>query len=200
MIKEKDIEEKLKNKLNEGRFYHSIGVRDTAVKMAKIYNGDVEKAKIAGLVHDCGKNLSDEEILTIIKGKGYKADEIYYLNPNLLHGLAGAVIANEEFKIEDKEILTAVACHTTGKENMTLLEKIIYISDYIEPLRDFQGVENLREAAFSDIDKALYLCLNNTIEYVLKRDQILILDTIKARNYLLMEKQNKINRRKLWEK
>lgn len=188
MWNEKEIEEYLKNHLKPSRFAHSLSVRDTAVKLAQIYNCNIDKARIAGLVHDCAKNLSGQENLKLVLKKGYAIDEVSKNSPELLHGLAGAIIAKEKFQIYDKEILNAVIYHTTGKPNMNLLEKIIYIADYVEPLRDFPGVDELRKASYSNLDKALIMSFNNTIQYVISQNQLLHFDTVKARNYEINKK------------
>lgn len=179
----------LKENLKEKRFNHSINVRDTAVKLAKIYGEDIEKAKIAGLVHDCAKNMSNEEILDISKKNGYNIDEVCENMPSILHGYVGAYVAKNIMKIENNDILNAITYHTTGKKNMTLLEKIIYISDYIEPLREFPEVDQLREVAYNEgINKALILSFNNTIKYIVSKGQLLHKDTVDARNYILCTK------------
>lgn len=180
---EKEIEEYLKCNLKPSRFAHSLSVRDTAVKLAKTYNCDTYKARIAGLVHDCAKNMSGQENLKLVLEKGYAVDEVSRNSPELLHGLAGAIIAKEKFEIFDEEILNAIIYHTTGKENMNLLEKIIYLADYIEPLRDFPSVDELRKVTLRNLDEGLIMSFNNTIQYVISRNQLLHFNTVKARNY-----------------
>lgn len=189
MWTEDEMIQYLRENLKEKRFNHSINVRDTAVKLAKIYGEDVEKAKIAGLIHDCAKNMSDDEILDICRKDGYNIDEVSKNMPGILHGYVGGYIARNIMKIKDKEILNAIIYHTTGKKNMNLLEKIIYISDYIEPLRDFPQVDRLREVAYEEgIDEALILSFDNTIEHIVKKGRLLHKDTIDARNYILYTK------------
>ncbi|CAB1240110.1 bis(5'-nucleosyl)-tetraphosphatase (symmetrical) YqeK [Clostridium sp. MT-14] len=185
MWNEEQIIEYLREKLKKSRFDHSLSVRDTAVKMAKIYNADVEKARMAGLVHDCAKYMSNEEILNIADQNNICIDEITRANPQLLHGSIAAIIAKNIMGIYDEEVLNAIKYHTTGKKNMNLLEKIIYISDYIEPLRDFPGVDKLREKALVDLNAAMLDAFNNTIEVVIARNQLLHIDTIEGRNYLI---------------
>lgn len=185
MWSEEEIEDYLKRNLKEHRFIHSLKVKDTAIKMAKCYNIDIEKTKIAGLVHDCAKNKKDEELINIVKRYGYDINKECEENIQLLHGLAGALIAKNLMKIEDEDILNAIRYHTTGRKNMTMLEKIIYLSDYIEPGREHPGVEMVRELAFENIDKALINSFNITIKFVIEKDEILHLDTINGRNFLL---------------
>lgn len=183
---EKQIVEFIEKNLNKQRFEHSLRVADTAKELAKRYSADIEKAKLAGLVHDCAKNMSDEEMINIISENN--CDEIYIKTEALMHGLAGGIIAKNVMKITDEEVLNAVIYHTTGRENMSTLEKIIYIADYIEPMRNFEGVEKLRDLAYKDLDEALLLSLSQTINYVVQRNQPLHLDTVKARNFLIMKK------------
>ncbi|MCM8710385.1 bis(5'-nucleosyl)-tetraphosphatase (symmetrical) YqeK [Clostridium sp. SYSU_GA19001] len=187
MCNEEEIIKYLHKILNKQRFEHSLRVMDTAVSLAKHYKIDETKARLAGLVHDCAKNLKDDEILHIIKKNSQSIEECYKMNPSIMHGLAGAIMARDNFKVTDEDILNAVAYHTTGRENMSMLEKIIYIADYIEPMRNFPGVQELRENAYNDLDRALLLSFNNTINYVISKGEILHLDTIKARNYILMK-------------
>lgn len=190
MWDEGQIIEYLKENLKESRYEHSLSVRDTAVKMAKIYGADIDKARTAGLVHDCAKYMSNEEILDIASKNNINVDEVAKANPQLLHGSIASVIAQNDMGIYDEEILDAIKYHTTGKKNMNLLEKIIYISDYIEPLRDFPGVEDLRKKALVNLDDALLDAFNNTIEVVISRNQLLHMNTIEGRNYLICKKMN----------
>ncbi|MFA9399248.1 MAG: bis(5'-nucleosyl)-tetraphosphatase (symmetrical) YqeK [Clostridiaceae bacterium] len=177
----------LKDNLKLTRYNHSIGVRDCAINLARFYGEDEKKAEIAGLVHDCAKNLSDTEILSLLQDNNIEVDKIYLKSPFIFHGLAGSIIARDKFGIEDKEILSAIEYHTTGKDNMSGLEKIIYLADYIEPNRKFKEVENLRELAYKDLNFALLESLNNTIKFVIEKNSILHEDTIKARNYLIFK-------------
>jgi len=185
MWSEEKIESYLRDNLENKRFLHSLSVRDTAVKMAKVYNIDVEKSKIAGLVHDCAKNMKKSDLIKIVEENNYKIDEVSKDNPGLLHGLAGAIIARDVMGIEDKEIFDAVAYHTTGRKDMSVLEKIIYLADYIEPLRNYPGVDELRKISLEDLDKAMIQSFNYTIKYIIERNQMIHLNTVEARNFLL---------------
>lgn len=185
MWSEEKIQDYLKNNLRYKRYEHSLSVKHTAVRLAEAYNVDIEKAKIAGLVHDCAKNMNDEQILSIALKHGININEVCKESPQLVHGAVGAILASELMEISDKEVLDAITYHTTGRKNMSILDKIIYIADYIEPLRNFPGIEELRELAFKDIDKALLKSFDNTIKFVIDRGQLLHFDTIEARNYVL---------------
>jgi len=188
MWKEEQIEEYLRNNLSENRYKHSLSVRDTAVGLAIKYGEDEVKARIAGLVHDCAKNMKYNKMVEMIEENGYNIDMVCKNSPELLHGLAGAIIAKKLMAIDDEDILNSITYHTTGRKQMSLLEKIIYIADYIEPLRKFPGVDSLRETVFKDLDEGLLLSFNNTINYVISLGQLLHMDTIEARNYIIIKK------------
>lgn len=191
MWSEEEIKKYLKERLSEKRYEHSLNVKKTAVKLSETYKGEVEKAALAGLVHDCAKHMSDDEILSLADKNGIFVDEVSRLNPKLLHGNVGSVVAKKIMGVFDQEVLSAIACHTTGKKNMNLLEKIIYIADYIEPARNFQGVEELRKKAFIDLDGAILDAFNNTIQVVINRGQLLHLNTIEGRNYLVFHSRER---------
>lgn len=187
LYNEDEIMDYLRERLNPRRYAHSIGVMDTAVKMAKIYGADFNKAKIAGLVHDCAKNMSDQELMNCASKYNIKLNDILRKSPSLLHGPVGAFIAKELFDI-DEDIFDAIYYHTTGKPNMQLLTKIIYLADYIEPTRNFPGVEKLRELAFQDLNSGLIFAFNNTIKFVIEKNGLIDCKTVEARNYLIITK------------
>ncbi len=193
MWSEKQIENYLQEKLKIKRYEHSLSVRDTAIKLAGLYGENVEKAKLAALVHDCAKNMSDEEILSMVKSHKIEIDSTCKESPQLIHGAVAAIIAKEKMGIDDEEVLNAVTYHTTGRTNMSMLEKIIYISDYIEPLRNFPGVEVLRKVACEDLDRALLMSFDNTIKFVIERGQLIHMDTIKGRNFIISQLKNSKN-------
>lgn len=186
MWSEEQILNYLQEHLKKSRYEHTLGVCKSAIELAEIYSGDKKKAKIAALLHDCGKYLSSNEIIDIMKKEKYHMDKVEENFPEIMHGRAGAYIAKEIMGIDDEEILDAIRFHTTGKEDMNLLEKIIYLADYIEPYRSYKGVDELREKAFLDLDEALLLAYNNTLKFVLDKGQLIHMDTIKARNKLLI--------------
>lgn len=188
MWNEEKIVNFIKKNLNEKRFMHSMGVSEVAVKLAKVYGEDVFKAKMAGLVHDCAKYMSGQQILDIMRECGEEIDIVSQKNPEIMHGFAGAYIAKNIMKINDQYILDAVTYHTTGRQNMTMLDKITYIADYIEPSRNFRGVNILRREAYNNIDKALIMAFDNTIRFVISKGELLHSRTIEARNYLICQK------------
>jgi len=182
-----EIMEKLKNSLPAKRYVHSLNVMETACALAKRYNQDLEKAALAGLLHDCARRYQSHELPGLCQKYGIAVDNISCLHPLLLHGPVGSFVAREEYQVTDEEVLSAIYCHTTGKENMSRLEKIVFIADFIEPGRDFDEVEGVRDIAFEDLDKALLKALDCVIFYVIKKGHLIHQDSIKARNYLLMK-------------
>ncbi len=182
----KHIQKLLKESIGDKTYIHCLGVMDTAIKLASKYNYDTDKAALTGLIHDCGKLKNNEEILKTAQKTGIIQDDIMANNINLLHAPLGAFIAENTYGIKDEEILQAVRYHTTGRTNMTLLDKIIYLSDYIEPNRCFSGVEEIRELAYKDIDKALLIAIEDTIMYVIENKLLLHNDTVNARNHLMI--------------
>lgn len=184
----KQIEKTLKGMLPERRLKHSLNVSKCAVKLSEIYKCDKEKAEIAGLVHDCAKYFTDEQIEDSIKRFNVELDPLEVNNIALSHSVIGSYVAVDIFSVKDEEIINAIKYHTTGKENMSLLEKIIYMADLIEEDRNFPRVEELRELTYSGkLEEALLLSFNNTIKFVIDNNQLIHPRTIKARNYILEE-------------
>ena len=138
--------------------------------------------------HDCAKNMTDEQLLNTANKCGVTIDDVCRAEPQLLHGLCGSYVAKNIMGIQDEEVLQAVTYHTTGKKRMNLLEKVIFLADYIEPKREFKGVDELRKYAYEDIDKSILLAFDNTISYVISRGGLLHINTIEARNYLIYNK------------
>lgn len=175
----------LKEKLDCKRFEHSLGVKEKAEELAHLYNVPVMKARIAGLLHDCAKNHDKNQLLEIALRSNLSIDKVVKHNLQLLHGQIGAKIARDKLGVQDRDILNAIRYHTTGREHMSNLEKIVFLSDFIEPGRDFPGVENLRREALFDLNKATLMALDHTIKYVIRKKALLHPFTIYARNDLL---------------
>lgn len=183
-----EMEKHLKKQLKPKRFKHTLGVIDCAVDMAERNGADVKKAELAALLHDCAKNYSRDELLSVAGRCRIPLDDITLKEPQLLHGPVGAVVAREEYGVTDPEILDAIAYHTTGREDMTLLDKIIYLADFIEPSRDYPGVDKLRAACKGEIDDACILAFSNTIRYIASISGLIHPRTVVARNYLILQK------------
>ena len=182
-----NINEKLRSLLSYKRYIHCIGVQKTAIELAKKNNVDICSASVAGLIHDCAKGFNDNELLSASDKYSICLDPVSIRQPGLLHGPVGACIAKNEFLIDDEDIIHAIKYHTTGCENMSMLDKIIYIADYIEPGRDFIGVDSLRSITYKDINQGVLMALDNTIKYVIKQGVLIDILTIKARNFMLLE-------------
>ncbi|MDD2446704.1 MAG: bis(5'-nucleosyl)-tetraphosphatase (symmetrical) YqeK [Tissierellia bacterium] len=185
-----NVQEILIEKIGKKRVEHSIGVMETAMELAKLYYVDMDKAKIAGILHDCAKYGDKSYLLKRASDFDIILDKIMIENYQLIHGPLGAEVAKEDFGVKDEEILNAIRYHTTGRENMTLLDKIIYLADYIEPSRNFLGVEKARKLAFENLDKSLIYAMDNTVIQLIKTSKLIHLDTIKARNYLVLKENS----------
>ncbi|HYE12688.1 MAG TPA: bis(5'-nucleosyl)-tetraphosphatase (symmetrical) YqeK [Patescibacteria group bacterium] len=181
------IKDCLKSSISSKRYLHSTNVSLTSAKLAEFYGFDAEKASIAGLVHDCARELGMEELLNCLAEEGIEADALTLGVKELLHGPAAVHICRKMFGIEDEEILAAVRYHTTGRENMSSLEKIVYLADFIEPLRSFDGVKELRGLAFRKLDEAVLGAFNSSIQYIISKNGLIHADTILSRNAILKE-------------
>ena len=165
------------------RIPHVLGTEQEAVRLAERYGADVGKAQVAALLHDCTKKLDMEQQLALCRRYGIRLDELEQKALKLLHAKTGAAIARDVFGVDD-EIYRAIWWHTTGHANMTLLEKIIYLADYIEPSRDFPGVDKLRSVCYKDLDEGLLLGLEMSIEEMTNMGNPVHHATIEARDAL----------------
>lgn len=166
MLSIEEMDAKLRASLSEHRYVHSLGVTETAISLAGIYAADAEKCRLAGLLHDCAKHLSTEEMLRVIAEYGIRLypDEDKY--PYLLHAPAGAAIAQRDYGVEDLEVLSAIRYHTVGSHHMSLIDAIIFVADFIEPNRkSFEGLDAVRDLAKRDIFAATDECRRLTAEY-----------------------------------
>lgn len=180
------ILEWLKNNLNEKRYIHTLGTAECARELAKKYGLDEEKAYIAGLLHDCAKCFSNEKLLDIIH-KNLHVEECEMLNYKTLHAPVSAYIAETEFNVRDKEILSAIRWHTLGKLDMSSFEKIVFLADKIEPnTREKEYSEQIRTLLDEDngLNKALLRCYKETIKSLVKRDLKICILTIEIYNKL----------------
>lgn len=169
--------------LKHKRIPHVLGTEQEAIRLAERYGADVEKARRAALLHDCTKKLDMEEQLALCRRYGIQLDGLEQKALKLLHSKTGAAIARDVFGVDD-EIYSAIWYHTTGHANMTKLEKIIYLADYIEPSRDFPGVDKLRKVCYEDLDRGLLMGLEMTIEEMTSMGNPVHHATIEARDAL----------------
>ena len=169
--------------LKHKRIPHVLGTEQEAIRLATRYGGDVEKARVAALLHDCTKKLDMPDQLALCRQYGIQLDELEQKALKLLHAKTGAAIARDVYGVDD-EIYRAIWWHTTGHPDMTLLEKIIYLADYIEPSRDFPGVDELRNCVYEDLDKGLLMGLQMTIDEMTEMGNPVHHATIEARDWL----------------
>lgn len=184
----RDIKKELEHDLDSKRYEHTIGVAYTAACLAMRYGYDMEKAYITGLLHDCAKCMSNKDKIEYCEKHDIPITEVEQDNPSLLHAKVGAEMSRRKFDIEDPEIYQAIFYHTTGHPNMSLLDKIIYISDYMEPHRDeAPNLDLVRKQVFVDIDQALLTILKDSVAYLDKSDKTV--DPMTMETYLYYVKQ-----------
>ena len=185
------IRRKLMTELDTERYEHTLGVMYTAASMAMRYDEDVEKALLAGLLHDCAKCISGENKIKLCNKYHLSVSEVEKKNPSLLHAKLGAFLAAKKYHIKDKAVINAIASHTTGCPNMTLLDKIIYIADYIEPGRkELPNMAEVRKLAFTDINECLYRILEDSLVYLNSKN--ISVDPMTEKTYLYYK--NKLNK------
>ncbi len=184
------LRDSMKRTLKQPRYLHSLGVEEVACDLAVISGYDVGKAGIAGILHDCAKNLSDAEMLRWCEFYHLPVTPMERLCPFLLHGKVGAAFARENYGIKDREILDAITYHTTGRPDMSLLEKIIFTADYIEPYRKpLPRIDEIRRQAYSDLDRAVLMILENTLNYLSESKVEIDTTTVDAYEYYKSELQ-----------
>lgn len=189
MLDYKKMEERLlselKKNLKPKRFKHSIQVAIAASDLAKCYEVEQDKAHFAGLFHDYAKGFSKEDTLKFANKYDIYLDEYEMNSTQLSHGKIAAFICRKMYEVYDEDIINSIEYHTTGRNNMSTLEKIICLADYIEKGRDFDGVGEIRVLAYKDLDRALYRALNGTLAHLVSENVSIHPDTLMARNYLL---------------
>jgi predicted HD superfamily hydrolase involved in NAD metabolism len=182
-----ELERQVKELLTPERFEHTVGVRDTSVMLARMHGADTDRAAIGALLHDIARDLPSEELFRIIEehDPGVLFNVHERRNPVLLHAAAGAILARTRFHIRDEEILRCIERHTAGAPGMGLLERIIFVADFIEPGRDMEGVKEARDLATSDLSAAMLCVLKSILYYLLREDRYIITDAIEAYNEIL---------------
>ena len=156
----------VRKNLSEKRYTHTKNVKKMAVKLAKRWGADPEKAALAAILHDAAKYLPKDLLLQIYAVTAILAEHAPLRPTSVWHGIAAAILCETEWGVYDPEVLSAIRCHTTGKPGMSLLDKIIYMADMTSAERDYPGVEALREEEFEDLDMALLHALKRTIDFV----------------------------------
>lgn len=176
--------ELVKEKLPDKRYQHSLRVADTAVKLAEIYDGDIKKAELAGILHDYCKYEDLSTMYQIVRQHDLESDLLSY-GGEILHGPVCAAIMKHEFGVNDEEVLLAIKYHTTGRQQMTKTEKLVFIADYIEPGRKTPGVEEIRDMAYNQgsLDKTIYEISKRTVLFLIEKDITVYDATIACLNY-----------------
>jgi len=173
----------IKEKLTKNRYEHTIRVLTTALELGERYRAPMEKIELAAIFHDYSKNESEDDLIYAIN-EYHLPKKLLEYNKELWHGPVGAMKIQDLYNINDKEIIHAIYYHTTARVNMGIVEQIIFVADYIEPGRSFPGVDEVREIAKSNLDKAVHKALQNTIIFLMKRNENIYPDSFHAYNEL----------------
>ena len=181
-----DCKKIIRKRLGDHRYQHSVNVSKCAVDLAKRYGADPDKAKIAGILHDATKETPYPEQLQMMERYGILLSDIEKQAPKLWHAVSGACFMEHELGIEDEDILNAVRYHTTARKEMTTLEKVIYIADFISAERDYPGVDELRKAAQESLDKVMLEGLSFSMCDLSKRKMLIHPNTFEAYNEILL--------------
>lgn len=181
--------EEIKKRLNPDRLYHSLNVADEAKKLAKHYGADEQKAFTAGLLHDILKNTPDSELLQYFERNGIMLTETERASRKTWHAMAGADFLRRELHVTDEDILSAVRWHTTGRAGMTLLDKVLFVADFISADRDYPGVERMREKAYVSLEDAMLEGLQFTINELVENAWPVHEDSIRAYNGLVINRK-----------
>jgi predicted HD superfamily hydrolase involved in NAD metabolism len=178
------LRKSLSKTLDAKRFEHTLGVAYTAAALAMCYGADIRTAEMAGLLHDCARGLSDERMLSICDKHNISVTDLERRNPYLLHAKVGGYLAMEEYHVKDQVVIKAILNHLTGRPAMSIMEKIVYVADYIEPSRKhIPHLDMIRKEAFTDLDQAVLDIAKDTIAYVAETNRELDPATIITRDY-----------------
>ena len=181
----------IKSMMSENRYNHCVNVSKEAVKLAKRYGGDEEKAAIAGILHDITKEMPKEEQLQIMLDSGIILDDIQKNAPKLWHGISGSVYIKKHFGIEDEDILNAICYHTTGRAGMSLLEKIIFVADFTSEERTYKGVATLRKKSRKSLEDAMLYGFKFTFSDLSSRELAIHPDELACYNEIVLNNPTK---------
>lgn len=173
--------------MKEQRYIHSVNVAKEAKRLAILYGADVQKAEIAGILHDVTKEMPFDEQLQMIRSFGIILTDIQLTTPKLWHSISGAIFIKNEIGIDDEDIFNSVRYHTTGRENMSLLEKVIFVADFTGEERCYDGVERMREKAGRSLDEAILFGVQFSISDLLAREMTIDQNTVGLYNELIMK-------------
>ncbi|MDP4098106.1 bis(5'-nucleosyl)-tetraphosphatase (symmetrical) YqeK [Paenibacillus sp. P96] len=171
----------------EKRWQHTLGVMHTATQLAEKYGADPVKADLAAILHDVAKYWPVQEMKDVIEESGESNKELLQHDKQLWHAEVGFIVARRDYAVEDSEVLNAIRWHTSGRENMSLLDKVVCLADYMEPGRDFPGVNNIRELAQHSLEEALVAGFDSTISLLLTQRKIIYPLTVLSRNNLVQQ-------------
>ncbi len=180
----------LKKKMDPSRYEHTVGVAYTAMCLTMKYGEDLYKAELAGLLHDCAKCYTNDVQLAKCEKYNISITEVERKNPSLIHAKLGAFLAMNKYGVTDMDVINAILNHTTGKPAMTLLEKIVFVADYIEPRRNkVPNLSEIRRLAFEDLDRAVCVILKSTLEYLETKNDVI--DEMTVRTYEFYQNEGK---------
>lgn len=186
-MEDSELRAQLERQLHEKRYKHSLGVAGTAKQLAKRFGASQAKAELAGLLHDCARAFQTEDMTKLAEELGLAISVEERFAPILLHAKVGAELATTMYGVADEEIKRAIRLHTTGGAHMTLMDKLIYLADMIEPGRNFPEVGALRMLSERDLDQAMRMAFDQSLHYVLRKNQVIHPDTVIARNEILLK-------------
>lgn len=179
-----NLKEQIAKDMGAERWQHTLGVLEKSVHLASKYGVNPHKTAMAALLHDLARQWSNEQLISYLESRGITLSDADLVLPAVLHGKVGALVAEERFGVTDEEVLQAVSCHTLGKMKMSDLDKIIFIADMIEPNRSYPGVEALRVVAEANLDQAVLLGFDHTLQFVLSKGGFVHPEAVLARNDL----------------
>lgn len=178
------LQKKMSKELDKERYNHTLGVMYTSASLAMCHGANLQKAMIAGLLHDCAKGIPNSEKVKLCEKYGIHITEVERANPGLLHAKLGAYLAKKKYGIKDADILNSISSHTTGRPGMSLLEKIIYIADYMEPGRNYlPNFPLVRKLAYKNLEDCLFKILEDSLKYLHSKDKAIDPMTEKTYNY-----------------
>lgn len=186
-----DYKRLIKSRMGEKRYIHSLNVAKEAVRLAKLYGADVKKAEVAGLLHDVTKETPPQEQLKLIKASGIILSEVQKVSPKLWHAISGAAYIRMQLSVTDPDIVSAIRFHTTGRAQMSLLEKVIFVADFTGEERDYDGVEIMRRKSGESLEEAMLFGLSFSIADLAKRDLAIDPNTLAAYNQIVLSRLQK---------
>ncbi len=179
----------LKERLSENRYRHSLCVADEAERLARKYGADTEKMYTAGLLHDITKNTPDNEQLQLFEKFGIMLTDVEKASPQIWHAISGALTVQYELGLPDTDIVSSIRYHTTGKENMTLPQKIVFVADLTSADRNYPDIAEIRAAADRSLEECMIGIFKFTVKDIVSKEKPLHPDTLSAYNYLISEKR-----------